>query len=133
VKDVSWFLPSGAEMGDGDWAGFVRCFGMRLAGDRVDEVDERGRRIEGDTILVAMNAHHEAIPFKLPGTLEGQAWEALLDTDQPVAAPESNFVQPYVLAARSLTVLRTRRLPPDSERVAIPMGPKRDGRFWRLR
>jgi isoamylase len=133
VKDVSWILPSGAEMGDGDWAGFVRCFGMRLAGDRVDEVDERGRRIEGDTILMALNAHHEQIPFKLPGTLEGQGWECLLDTNQPSAQPESNPVQPYPLAPRSLAVFRTRRLVADSERVAIPLGPKRDGRFWRLR
>ena len=65
VKDVSWILPSGAEMGDHDWAGFVRCFGMRLAGDRVDEVDERGRRIEGDTILMVLNAHHEGNPVHL--------------------------------------------------------------------
>ena len=100
MKDVSWLLPSGAEMGDHDWAGFVRCFGMRLAGDRVDEVDERGRRIEGDTILMPLNAHHEAIPFNLPRTLEGQGWECLVDTAQPSAPVESNPVQPYLLGAR---------------------------------
>jgi glycogen operon protein len=133
VKDVSWLLPSGAEMGDHDWAGFVRCFGMRLAGDRVDEVDERGRRIEGDTILMTLNAHHETIPFNLPRTLEGQGWEMLVDTGRPSAPMDSNPAQPYPLGARSLAVFRTRRVVAESERVAIPLGPKRDGRFWRLR
>jgi len=109
VKDVSWFLPSGAEMSDRDWASFVRCFGMRLAGDRIDEVDERGRRIEGDTILVLFNAHHEAIPFTLPATLASQRWECLLDTAHP-ASSEGAVPLPYPLTARSLALFRTRRV-----------------------
>jgi isoamylase len=106
---------------------------MRLAGDRVDEVDERGRRIEGDTILMVLNAHHEGISFTLPGTLAGQGWECLLDTSHPTAPPDGHPVQPYPLGPRSLAVFRTRRLVPDTERVAVPLGPRRDGRFWRLR
>jgi len=110
VKDVSWLLPSGAEMSDHDWAAFVRCFGMRLAGDLIDEVDERGRRIEGDTILVLFNAHHERIPFTLPSVLANQRWERLLDTAHPERSDEGEVVAPYPLVARSLAVFRTRRL-----------------------
>ena len=121
-------------MTDDDWdAGFVQCLGMRLAGDLIGEVDERGEPIVGDTLLLLLNAHHEAIPFTLPRTLEGQGWEMLVDTAQPSAPVESNPVQPYLLGARSLAVFRTRRVVAESERVAIPLGPKRDGRFWRLR
>ena len=106
VKDVSWLTASGDEMSDGDWSGFVRCFGMRLAGDRIDEIDERGQRIEGDTVLVLFNAHHEAVGFTMPRTKPGQRWERLFDTnlpeDQGTGAPS-----PYPLAPRSLAVFRT--------------------------
>jgi isoamylase len=107
VKDVSWILPSGAEMSDGDWATFVRCFGMRLAGDLIDEVDERGRRIEGDTVLVLFNAHHEPISFILPALLTNQRWQRLLDTAHPEWPEESAPSTPYLLVPRSLAVFRT--------------------------
>jgi hypothetical protein len=57
----------------------------------------------------------------------------LVDTGRPSAPMDSNPAQPYPLGARSLAVFRTRRVVAESERVAIPLGPKRDGRFWRLR
>jgi isoamylase len=134
VKDVSWILPSGDEMGDGDWGGFVRCFGMRLAGDRIDEVDERGKRIEGDTVLVLFNAHHEGIPFRLPPTLPGQHWEQLLDTGQPLGgeAPpaqpgaatgaRARGVEAYALGGRSLALFRTTSTAePGSERISAEL------------
>src|SRR5205807_138596 len=38
IKDISWFGPNGEEMSDEDWgAGFVRCLGMRLAGDQIGD------------------------------------------------------------------------------------------------
>ena len=45
-------------MSDEDWnAGFVKCLGVRLAGDLIDDVDERGEPIVGDTLLLLLNAH----------------------------------------------------------------------------
>ena len=119
VKDVSWLLPSGHEMGDRDWAAFVRCFGMRLAGDRIDEVDERGQRIQGDTLLVLFNAHHERIPFTLPPTLAGQRWERLLDT-AVTGRIEGTPPQPYQLEARSLALFRTSEVDLEPPRVLTP-------------
>ena len=55
-------------------AGYARCLGVRLAGDLIGDVDERGEPIVGDTILLLLNAHHEAIPFTLPPA-ERAAWE----------------------------------------------------------
>ena len=41
----------------------------------------------GDTLLVLMNAHHEAIDFALPGGA-GERWDALIDTHFPDGLPE---------------------------------------------
>jgi glycogen operon protein len=118
VKDVSWLMPSGQEMSDQDWAGFVRCFGMRLAGDLIDEVDEHGMRIQGATILVLFNAHHEEIPFTLPPTRRGQYWERVLDTALPNDL-SSQAPSPYPVVGRSLAMFRTRaEAEPDSERIS---------------
>src|SRR5581483_10977454 len=81
IRDVAWFEPSGQEMNDEAWdAGFVRCLGVRFAGDAIGDVDEHGEPIVGDTMLLLLNAHHEAIPFTLPGTKPRQHWRLLLDT-----------------------------------------------------
>jgi len=114
VRDISWLSPTGQEMNDDAWsAGFVRCLGVRLAGDLIGELNERGERIVGDTLLILLNAHHEPIPFTLPLRKEGQRWEKLLDTAAPDDAtgpiPED---RPYPLEGRSLAVLRVTS-PPD--------------------
>src|SRR5262249_27765811 len=69
IKDISFIEPSGNEMADAAWdAGFIRCLGLRLAGDQIGDVDERGEPIVGETFLLLLNAHHEPIPFRLPAT-----------------------------------------------------------------
>jgi glycogen operon protein len=46
VKDLAWFRPDGKEMTDEDWnQGYVRSLGLRLAGDAIEEMDEKGRPI----------------------------------------------------------------------------------------
>jgi isoamylase len=108
VKDVAWFEPSGQEMSDEAWdAGFVKCLGVRWAGDAIDEVDERGERIKGDTLLLLFNAHHEPIPFTLPAHRANQNWQRVLDTMDPQAEPQTlQGGSPYELQAHSLAVLR---------------------------
>src|SRR6185436_499110 len=67
IKDISWLTPAGQEMNDEAWsAGFVRCLGVRLSGDLIGELNERGERVLGDTLLILLNGHHESIPFTLP-------------------------------------------------------------------
>lgn len=109
VKDLSWFSPDGNEMNDSHWnAGFVKCLGIRLAGDLIGDLDERGNPIVGETILMLLNAHHEPIPFKLPITNANHYWDRLLDTADP-AAPLAGFDggQQYDLQGRSVVLLRT--------------------------
>jgi isoamylase len=109
IQDISWFEPSGQEMTEDAWnTGYARCLGVRLAGDLIGHVEARGEPIVGDTILLLMNAHHEAVPFTLPATREGQQWERLLDTADPQGEPrQCPGGQQYELQGRSMAVLRT--------------------------
>ncbi|HEY7423619.1 MAG TPA: glycogen debranching protein GlgX [Gemmataceae bacterium] len=111
IKDLSWLDPNGGEMTDEAWdAGYVRCLGMRLAGDVIAEVDERGEKVVGDTLLLLLNAHHEPIPFALPAARAEHHWEVILDTavSQNQAATAAAAPAKYPLQGRSLVVLRTR-------------------------
>ena len=47
VKDLTWFRPDGQEMTDAGLAEppGTRVLGLRLAGDAIDEVDDRGNRM----------------------------------------------------------------------------------------
>jgi glycogen operon protein len=110
VKDISWFEPSGQEMSDAAWnAGFVKCLGVRLAGDLIGDTDERGERIEGETLLLLLNAHHEAIPFTVPTTKAVHHWERMLDTaDLSGAMVALEGGKQYQLQGRSLVLLHTR-------------------------
>jgi glycogen operon protein len=81
VKDITWLEPCGKQMTDEAWTtGFVRCLGVLLAGNEIDELDDRGQKIAGDSLLLLLNAHHEAIPFVLPPLRPQQQWELLFDT-----------------------------------------------------
>jgi isoamylase len=110
IQDISWFEPSGQEMTEEAWnMEYARCLGVRLAGDLIGEMDERGENIVGDTILLLLNAHHEAILFTLPATWEGELWERLLDTADPQGMPlMCTDGQQYQLQGRAMAVLRIR-------------------------
>jgi len=70
-------------------------------------VDEHGEPIVGDTVLLLLNAHHEAIAFTLPVTREGQPWERLLNTADLQGEPiQCTGGQQYELQGRSMVVLR---------------------------
>jgi isoamylase len=108
VKDLYWLTPNGTEMANPDWdAGHARCLGMGLMGEQIDEMDEHGRRIIGDSFLILFNTGPESVSFRLGGRARGRNWELLLDTSSPAA--ESGLVErldDYLLQGRTLAVLR---------------------------
>jgi glycogen operon protein len=112
IKDVVWYEVSGKELPDSAWdAGFVRCLGVRWSGDVIPEMDERGEKIVGDTLLILLNAHHEPLDFVLPATKEKEQWERMFDTADPQG--EDRFLEggkKYPLKERSLTLWRLLRL-----------------------
>jgi isoamylase len=107
-------------MSDGDWnAGFVKCLGIRLAGDLVNDETERGEPIIGETLLILLNGHWEPIPFKLPPTLHGNVWSLLVDTAEPRSTSVAfEGTAQYPLRDRSLVVLVTRK-PEENGRIIM--------------
>jgi isoamylase len=111
VKDLVWFRPDGKEMADEDWNNSEsRCFGLRLAGDAIEELDDRGNRIVDDTLLILLNAYHEAIPFTLPAHRRKVRWEVVMDTnDAQISKTAHQYMRggdSYDLKPRSLVLLR---------------------------
>ena len=126
VLDIAWLDPSGREMTDETWnSPDVRCLGVRLNGDAIDEVDERGERIVGDTLLLMLNAGDEPIAFTLPATAPEERWETLIDTADPWAPPRRlRAGGRYELLPRSMAVLKLNCRKEDLRRVEDwgPMG-----------
>jgi isoamylase len=109
VKDLSWLRPDGEEMGEEDWQNrSLSCLGLRFAGDAIDEVDERGRRITDDTLLMLLNAHDKQLSFVLPAHRAEVRWEPILDTREPTGQVKARRHikgrQTYRLEARSLAL-----------------------------
>jgi isoamylase len=110
IKDISWLDLSGQEMSDDAWSGDLKGFlAVRLAGDLIGEVDERGEPIVGDTLLMLLNSHHESISFTLPLTKVEHHWERIIDTAEPDGEPRDFHEKDiYPVQARSVVLLRIR-------------------------
>ncbi len=106
-RDVIWLTPLGIEMTEQDWnKHYTRCLGMRIEGQMVDEFDERGRRITGDTLLILFNAHSDQIAFRLPPHVTNETWEPLLDTASDSTVKSFDSGEIYPLQGKSLAVLK---------------------------
>jgi isoamylase len=107
-SDITWLQPSGEEMSSELWeAPDVRALGMRLNGEAIDEADERGRRVIGDTLLLIFNAGETRELFVLPETDPIHRWETLIDTADPWRpARRLRAGDRYDLPPRAMAVLR---------------------------
>jgi isoamylase len=84
VRDLVWLTAAGTEMTDEEWhSGVVRCFGMALGGEAMEEWDERGERIVDHNFLLLLNADGAAIDFTLPDFGHSRGWLLVLDTARP--------------------------------------------------
>ena len=80
---------------------------MLLDGQAIAEVDSRGQRIAGDTLLIWLNGGAIDLTCVLPGAAAGSIWEELVNT----FAPEGGRGRVpggarWPLGARSAAVLR---------------------------
>jgi isoamylase len=106
VKDIYWLDPTGHEMTDEHWnAPFVRSLAVLVVGEGLDEVDERGRQVTGDTLLILLNAHDQEVPFILPSVNGDTTWVRTIDTME-ARSPEERFPgnHTYPLHGRSLAL-----------------------------
>ncbi len=126
VLDITWLDSSGREMTDEIWnSPEVRTLALRLNGDAIDEVDERGERVVGDTLLMMLNAGTGTVPFVLPAVSPAERWESMLDTADPWAAPRRlHGGDLYDLHAQSLALLKLSSRREDGRRASDwgPMG-----------
>jgi glycogen operon protein len=106
TKDVTWIRPDGDEMTEDEWSDReLRSIGMILSGRATDEIDQRGRPIYGDTILLLLNGGNRSRLYTLPRIEWPGAWEELLNTARP---PGARRVQRSTvnLTAHSIILLR---------------------------
>ncbi len=111
IKDITWLRPDGREMRARDWrTGWTRTLGARIGGGLVGDMDERGRQMKDDTMLLLLNAHTDEIPFTLPrgsGNLGG--WQMEIDTRWPTGVAEHARLKPgdrYLMVGHSLVLMR---------------------------
>jgi isoamylase len=108
VKDINFFDSTGNEVSDEAWnAPFFRDLGVLLVGENLGDLDENGRKVSGETVLLLFNAHHEAVPFTLPPSGRRHQWDRILDTADSVQV--SRGFKPrvrYELKPRSMAVFR---------------------------
>jgi glycogen operon protein len=112
-KDIIWLRPDGQEMTDDEWGlGWVRSLGLRLNGETLSDVNEAGEPIKDDTFLIMLNCHHEPIRFFAPKPAAGEAWEIIVDTNDPELEADSRscaFGDFIELTPLSLVVAREPR------------------------
>ncbi|MND69918.1 Glycogen debranching enzyme [compost metagenome] len=111
VKDVTWLAPDGSEMTEEQWLDDnARCMGMLMDG----RAQPTGIRRSGAdaTLLLVVNAHHEALDFHLPEVAQGSGWTCLLDTDRPDSRTlEAHaFGAEYAVTSRSLLLFELQSL-----------------------
>jgi isoamylase len=105
-KDLTWVRPDGLEMTDSEWADpGNHVLGMLIHGQATDEVNERGRPIFGDTLLLLLNGGGRSRLFTLPRLEEPGAWHEMLNTARP---SQTRIVRKHALnlVAHSLILLR---------------------------
>lgn len=103
--DVVWTRADGEAMTDQDWLdGSRRILGMLIHGRATDEIDERGRPMAGDTVLLAVNGDEAPVRFTVPHLDEAGYWEEAVNTARrdPRAVLGGGAIN---LAAHSLILL----------------------------
>ena len=110
VRDIGWLTPQGTEMTHEEWeSGFARSIAVFLNGDELPDPDERGNPLSDDSFLLLFNAHSEPVAFTMPEPGWGEAWTAVLDTNDPLLEEDTLFYkssEEVIAEARSVVVLR---------------------------
>jgi glycogen operon protein len=97
--DVRWLRPDGEAMQQGDWdQPITHSLAMLLSGD-----EER--------LLLLLNAHYEAVVFRLSAKPLASGWRMLIDTVSGAATPGNDLLakdERMEVPGRSLILLESR-------------------------
>jgi glycogen operon protein len=84
VKDLAWLRPDGREMTVEDWNDPGRhALGMIIPAEASDELDDRGRTIAGNTLLLLVNGGDAPVAFRLPVLRRPGLWREVVNTSRP--------------------------------------------------
>ncbi len=97
-------------MTDEEWnQSSARSLGVFLAGEGIEEYDERGRAITDGDAIILINSHYESLPFVIPYIGLPDGWHVAIDTStEEPAAGESVALSAgdkFDLKGRSLALL----------------------------
>jgi isoamylase len=101
-EGLSWLRADGGPMTPEDWEDpGNHLLAMLLRSDASDETDQRGRRLQGDPLLLLLNGGGRSRPFVLPSLNPAGAWCEVLNTShresKPLASRDSVVVGPHSL------------------------------------
>jgi isoamylase len=109
-KNIVWFRADGKRMEPKDWedGGWMRTLGMFLNGEAPEIRDSQGRCAGDWDFLLLLNAHHEAVSFRISHELYHSGWRIAFDTARPTLEIDKESVKRnrlVNLTARSFVVL----------------------------
>lgn len=109
TEDIAWFLPDGREMPEESWDhDFARSLAVFLNGEGIHSVDEKGKKIIGDSFYLIFNAYEEQLDFILPKDKRyGDFWIKVIDTTSTQIAESPNRLEAgshIEVAGRSMQV-----------------------------
>jgi glycogen operon protein len=87
----------------------ARALGVFLNGREIGRQTPEGERVEDDSFLLLLNAHHEPVVFTLPPRRFGARWAVELATAKPERrdeGPTAAARDELAVEARSLLLLR---------------------------
>ena len=108
VDDLLWFRFDGQPMSSNDWNNpITRSFVMFLAGRGIDDLDEQGRPLVDDNLLLLVNASDVELTAIVPelSTVHDR-WDLLVDTKEDGALRHAEAGERVVLAPHSLQFYR---------------------------
>ena len=115
ARDLTWLRAEGGEMTAAEWEDPANhLLGMLIRGEASDETDQRGRRLNGDPILLLLNGGGRTKSFSLPAIGRPGTWTELVDTAHPAPRPVQE--DRVSLVPHSLKLLRYESTPPPALR-----------------
>lgn len=111
IKDIRWLNTDGLDMSKEEWdTSFIRCMGMLLNGEIMEEMDEYGINLKDDILLIIVNSYWEPVSFTLPHEDVSSNWEVLTDTErQNMTDSKKKVHSVYKVASRSMVLLKNIR------------------------
>ena len=110
ISDIVWLRFDGQTMGDEDWNNpQTQSMGMFLDGDGLDDVDEHGKPLRDDDLLLLLSSSYIDLPFRIPDLDHCGEWELLLDTTDDHAQETVKSGEETTLKGRSVKLYRCQR------------------------